>query len=240
MLNFEYNNPITPRDFEIEINPNSHFYIKINSVGRIEYVNQDFCNVSGYNDYELIDESIDLLWHPDMPKVIFEILSENLAKKEKIRLVVKFISKDGRYFWLTCDFETKTNEYGEIVGHYNHSTFVYKHIVQQLGPLYHILSKIEAKSGNTKISKRYLVGYLEERNLSYNKYIDILFKTIPEYEKNNPYYQNQPIKSSTLGQEFHPNANPSNPFHHHPPELAPQEKSVERKSLFQRIFGSKH
>lgn len=236
MSYFNTNNHIIPRDFEVEINPNSNFYIKFNSAGHIEYVNQDFCNISGYNDYEIIDASIDILVHPDMPKIFYEILNEHLAKKEKHRLISKFIAKDGRYFWLISNFETKTNDYGEIIGHYNHCKFVPKQIVHHLSPLYNILNKIEVKTGNTKVAKRYLIGYLEELRITHDKFIENLCENANEYKINDPY---QEPNSKGVFQNNYSNYNNPNTFYKKPTEQLPEESPIKKRSLFQRIFGLK-
>jgi PAS domain S-box-containing protein len=173
----------SPIDREINVNPSSILMCKINADGIIEYVNHSFSEISGYEEYEIIGESMDVLRHPDVPQVIYDVLKERLDKHEPIRIISKQLAKDGRYFWLASDYETKVNDAGELVAHYSHSVAAPSYAVHKINSLYKILSNIEAKSGNTETSKRYLIGFLEERNLNYNQFIEELSVNHPEYEK---------------------------------------------------------
>ncbi len=157
---------------EISINPVDVFNIKINSEGMIDYANHRFCEVSGYEEYELIGETLEMLKHPDMPMIFFEVLHERLQNKEPIRLYAKFLSKDKRFFWVMLDFETKTNEAGEIIAHYAKGRVAPRYGVYKMESLNKILTKIEMKTHGTEGSKRYLIGFLEERKMTYNKFID--------------------------------------------------------------------
>ena len=231
-----YTNP-NLSDREISINPSSLLNCKINNGGIIEYVNQQFCEISGYEEFEIIGESIEKLRHPDMPKIFFEVLRERLAKRESMRLIAKFLAKDGRYYWLMTDFETKINDVGEVQAHYNRSVVAPSFAVHKISSIYKILSKIEAKTGNTKTSERYLVGFLEERNLTYNEYIEDLCVSRFEYE-NPPTVQpkfSQQSQSPFQNQSFNSNIDllHSNSNVQETKPEAPNNK----KSLFQRIFG---
>jgi len=92
MNNKEPYSQITPRDNKMEIGIQTNFYIKLNEKQHIDYVNTDFCNVTGYEDYELIDELFTLIYHPDMPNVLNEILFDLVNKKEKVELIMKMIA----------------------------------------------------------------------------------------------------------------------------------------------------
>lgn len=228
-----YQNP-TPLDREISINPNAVLNCKINSDGIIEYVNQQFCEISGYEEFEIIGESIEKLRHPDMPKIFFETLSERLTKKESMRLLAKFLAKDGRYYWLMSDFDTKLGPASEIIAHYNRSVAAPSYAVHKISSIYKILSKIEAKTGNTKTSERYLIGFLEERGITYNEFVDTLIATQPVYENT----VNNQLENSQRSQSPFPNQQHSNvDLLHTSTNVVNQKETVKKKSLFQRIFG---
>lgn len=227
----------SPTDREISINPAAVLNCKINKKGVIEYVNQQFCEVSGYEEFEIIGESIEILRHPDMPEIFFKVLNERLAKKESMSLIAKFLAKDGRYFWLKTEFDTKVGKNDEVIAHYNRSVAAPSYAVHKINSIYKILTKIEEKTGDTKTSERYLVGFLEERNLTYNEYIEELSASRPEYEntaivqpdvaqKPQSPFQNQSFNSNV--DLLHSNKNVNTPK---------KEAPVKKKSLFQRIFG---
>ena len=49
---------------------------KTDAFGTIEYANEVFVDVCGYEDYELMGQPHSIIRHPDMPKVIFKVLWE--------------------------------------------------------------------------------------------------------------------------------------------------------------------
>ena len=192
MENFPNNQEVSDR--EIRISPSAVFNCKISPEGLIDYANHQFCEISGYEEYELIGESMELLRHPEMPEIFFHVLLDRLQKKEPMRLFAKFLAKDKRYFWLMIDFETKVDNEGGIIAHYSNSRAASQYAVHKIDSLHKILTKIEQKTGNTESSKRYLIGFLEERNMNYNQYIEELSIDHPEYEQ--PYKEKQTIKET--------------------------------------------
>ncbi len=236
MNSFEENKPIIPRDSEIEIGIHSNFYIKLNDKQHIDYINSDFCNVSSYEDYELIDETFVSIWHPDMPNVLYEILFETVNKREKTDFIIKMIAKDGRYFWVHTVLDAKINDYGEIVGYYIHCKPISKFAVKEIASFLYILKKIEERSNNTKVSRRYLIGFLEERKTTLTNFVIKLTEAYPVSE-NSTFYGNdngyQPFRSSQ---------NAGNTFGNYGAQQSTlqEQKPEAKKSLFQRIFGSKN
>lgn len=222
-----------PIDKEISINPSATFNWKISPDMLIDYANHHFCEISGFEEYELIGESIEKLRHPDMPKVILDVLYERLEKKEPMRLINKILAKDGRYFWLMVDFETKVDKAGEVIAHYGISKIAPQYAVHKINALYKILSKIEEKTGSSEASKRYLIGFLEERNHTYNKYIEELSINHPEYEK--PFQQTFSQKAA-LRTPTRTNFNQLS-FDLSQSWNRENKKPAKKKSLLKKVFG---
>lgn len=148
--------------------------------GIIEYANDVFVDVCGYEDYELMGQPHSIIRHPDMPKVLFKVLWENLKKGDNFHAVVKNLAKSGRYYWVVTDFESTKNENGEITNYFGRRRAVPQEIISNhIEPLYKKLLQIENASG-VAYSEKYLIGFLEEKNRSYVEYIKELFT---EYEK---------------------------------------------------------
>jgi PAS domain S-box-containing protein len=71
-----------------------------NKRGKITYVNNTFCKISGYSHKELLGKSHDLLnsgYHPDS---FWKNLWETVSKGEVWQGNIKNKAKDGSYFWL--------------------------------------------------------------------------------------------------------------------------------------------
>jgi len=73
---------------------------KTSPTGRISYVNEKFCQVSGYTADELIGEKHNIVRHPDMPQSAFESMWKTLTQKKVWRGVVKNRRKDGSAYYL--------------------------------------------------------------------------------------------------------------------------------------------
>jgi PAS domain S-box-containing protein len=148
--------------------------------GIIEYANEIFVDVCGYEDYELMGQPHSIIRHPDMPKVLFKVLWENLKQGNNFHAVVKNLAKSGRYYWVVTDFESTKNDNGEITNYFGRRRAVPQEIISNhIEPLYKKLLQIENASG-VAYSEKYLVGFLEEKNQSYVDYINDLFT---EYER---------------------------------------------------------
>jgi PAS domain S-box-containing protein len=153
---------------------------KTNAFGIIEYANEVFVDVSGYEDYELMGQPHNIIRHPDMPKVIFKVLWENLKNGKNFHAIVKNLSKSGRYYWVITDFEISRDENDVIVNYFARRQAVPQEVVAlHIEPLYKKLLQIEAASG-VEFSEKYLIGFLEEKKKSYVEYIKEL---IFEHEK---------------------------------------------------------
>lgn len=160
---------------EIKIDPNKTIMSKTDKKGIIEYANDYFIEVCGYDESELMGEPHNIIRHPDMPKVIFKELWRRLKKGENIHAIVKNRAKDGRYYWVLTSFETKYDDNGEVFSHYSRRKAVTSYAVYQIEKLYKTLRDIEYRS-NMQVAERYFEGMLEDMKMSYDEYIQGLLK----------------------------------------------------------------
>jgi PAS domain S-box-containing protein len=173
-------NKITPIDKEVSWDKSQVIMSKTNEFGTIEYANEVFVDVSGYEDYELMGQPHNMIRHPDMPKVIFKVLWENLKKGNNFHAIVKNLAKSGRYYWVVTDFEIGKDEKGVIVNYFGRRRAVPQEVIAlHIEPLYKKLLQIEAASG-LEYSEKYLIGFLEEKESSY---VDYIKELVYEYEK---------------------------------------------------------
>jgi len=171
----------TPIEKEVVWNKNETLLSKIDPAGLIEYANDAFMDVSGFEDYELINQAHTINQHPDMPKAIDNLIWENLRAGNKFHAVVKNLAKSGRYYWVWADYDIVRNNYGEITHYFVRekavsSEVVYKHIE----PLYKRLLNIERTSG-VSASEKYLNGFWEETERDYLAYLQyVVIDTTPK------------------------------------------------------------
>ena len=171
---------------------------KTNAFGIIEYANEVFVDVCGYEDYELMGQPHNIIRHPDMPKVIFKVLWENLKQGKNFHAIVKNLAKSGRYYWVITDFEIAKDENGVIVNYFGRRQSVPQEVISlHIEPLYKKLLQIEAASG-VEFSEKYLIGFLEEKKRNYVEYIKEL---IYEHEKAQAKFNQYEIKDEDEEEE---------------------------------------
>jgi PAS domain S-box-containing protein len=176
-----------PSDRELEWDKTKILMSKTDYKGNILYANEAFIDVCGYDDFELMDKSHNILRHPDMPKVIFKLMWEDLQKNQGSHIIIKNMSKTGRFFWIANDIKTNIDQNGTITYTGQQSSVSNDIIKNKIEPLYKKLIQIENASG-VNSSENYLVGYLEEQRKTLMEFIDELTYNIDnpneETEKN--------------------------------------------------------
>lgn len=175
-MDTRFNRP-TPSDREVDWNKTKVLLSKTDIKGTILYANENFIDVSGYDEHELIGQPHNVIRHPDMPKVIFKFLWDSIKSSENIHVIIKNMSKTGRYYWVVTDFKIIADGDGEIAGYFGTRKSVPEDIITKfIEPLYKKLLHIEEVSG-VGASEDYLIGFLEERKKTFNEYVDHLITT---------------------------------------------------------------
>lgn len=159
----------TPSDRELEWDKSKVLLSKTDAKGNILYANESFIDVSGYDDFELMNKSHNLLRHPDMPKVIFKLLWENISKGDSYIAIFKNMSKTGRFYWVVIDIKSTNDSYGSMTFTGQQRAVNPDVINKIIEPLFKKLLHIEQASG-IQSSENYLIGFLEEKG-----------KTLPQF-----------------------------------------------------------
>ena len=166
---------VEPIDKEIKLSLKKHIVSKTNTKGIIIYTNEYFTEISKYSEVELIGSPHSILRHPDMPSVIFKLMWESIENGRNISAVIKNLAKDGSYYWVITDFEIQRDIKGNIKNYIAYRQAVSKRVIKEIKTLYKKLIDIEKAHGMDE-SIEYLIGFLEEKNMSYQQYIDYLAK----------------------------------------------------------------
>lgn len=85
--------------------------------GNITFVNDIFCEVSGYDEKELIGKPHNLLRHPDMPKEAFKGLWQDIKENKIWKGKVKNKAKDGEPYFVNASIFPMYNENEEKTGY---------------------------------------------------------------------------------------------------------------------------
>ncbi len=162
------------RDEEIFLSENRTIVSKTDPKGIIEYTNDYFEEICGYSKEELFKKPHNIIRHPDMPRVIFKVLWDELKKGNDVRAVVKNLAKDGRFYWVITNFFTVYDEQGNISGYYARRKKVPTHVKVIIEDLYKKLITIEQEAG-MEVAENYLMEYLDNFKTDFNGYVEYLF-----------------------------------------------------------------
>ena len=106
------NLPVTNQ--ETVFSDNANILSTTDPRGRITHVNQDFLDVSGFEEEELIGKSHSIVRHPDMPPAAFEDLWKTIKGGDSWMGIVKNRCKNGDHYWVNA-YVTPVMKDGEIV-----------------------------------------------------------------------------------------------------------------------------
>ncbi len=162
-------------DREVMWDKTQELVSKTDKFGTIKYCNEAFVNVSGFEEYELIGQSHNIIRHPDMPKVIFKLLWDNLSKGNDFHAVVKNKTKNGRYYWVITQFEIFINENGQITDYLSRRKAVSPFVISKFEAFFKKIKQIEDAVG-IEAAEEYLKGFLEYNKMTYEEFLTNILK----------------------------------------------------------------
>jgi len=150
-------------DEEIQLDPKRYIVSETDAKGRITFCNDYFIEICGYSKEELLGQPHNIIRHPDMPKIVFKLLWQTISIGKNINAVVKNLAKDGRYYWIFTEFESRRDtDTHEIIGYTASRKSISKHVIEVISELYKQLLKIEQEEG-IDASEKYLINFLKEK-----------------------------------------------------------------------------
>jgi len=108
------NGPVTGR--EIRLSSQDEIVSSSNLHGDIEFCNDTFCRISGYNREELITQPHNILRHPQMPPQAFGMLWSALKSGQPWMGIIKNRCKNGDHYWVDA-YVTPLKQNGQITGY---------------------------------------------------------------------------------------------------------------------------
>jgi PAS domain S-box-containing protein len=152
----------SPNNNEIEVKPIDIVVSKADADGDIEYANPIFYKLSGYNKKELTHAPHSILRHPDMPKVVFKYLWDELKKGNEVNAFVKNMTKDGSFYWVFAYVRPALNPDGSLRNYVSTRKTMSNKAREVIEPLYKRLLEIENSDG-VETSEKELIAMLNGR-----------------------------------------------------------------------------
>ena len=161
----------TPTSNEIEVKPVDIVVSKADEAGDITYANPIFYKLSGYTKKELNFAPHSILRHPDMPKVVFKFLWDEIQTGNEVHAFVKNLSKDGSFYWVMAHVRPALNQDGSFRNYVSTRQTMSANARATIEPLYAKLVELE-NSGGVEASEAELLKVLEGR--AFNEIMDEL------------------------------------------------------------------
>lgn len=194
-----------PVDREIQLSPEKAMVYKLTPEGIIDYINNYFVEISGYDVHEVVGNTLDSLRNNELPTIIYDLILEHIKSNTNLNIILKGKAKDGRFYWYVTNFESKKDDEGNLIATIVSRTSVPRTVVPEIDNFYQRLLKIEQHS-SLDIARTFFEGFLEEKGMSFGEYSQNLIKdyTSPQALPQ-PQSLNHPIpkkNKSILGKIF--------------------------------------
>ena len=166
---------VTPTDVEQEVKPVDIVVSKADAEGNITYGNPIFMKLSKYSQGELLDQPHAILRHPDMPKIVFKFLWDNIQAGKDVKAFVKNLAKDGGYYWVLAHVKAATNPDGSFRNYTSTRRGMSPAAREVIEPLYKKLLEAE-QEGGMEASQKVLEAFLSENGASLDTFNDAMQK----------------------------------------------------------------
>jgi len=148
-----------PNDNELAVTPVDIVVSKADEDGDIIYANPIFYKLSGYSKKELTNAPHSILRHPDMPKVVFKYLWDELKKGNEVNAFVKNMTKDGSFYWVFAYVRPAVNPDGSLRNYVSTRKVMSPNARKVIEPLYKKLLELE-ETGGVEASEKALMDVL--------------------------------------------------------------------------------
>ncbi|WP_072682411.1 PAS domain-containing protein [Arcobacter sp. LA11] len=85
--------------------------------GKIVYVSEAFCDISGYTREELMGQPHSIVRHPDTPSSLFEELWKTIKATKTFKAEIKNKKKCGDYYWVDMTVSPIFDDFNNVVGY---------------------------------------------------------------------------------------------------------------------------
>lgn len=138
--------------------------------GKITYANRRFMSIAGFSEQQLLQQSHNLIRHPDMPKAVYRLMWKTLQSGQEFFGFVKNLCADGRYYWVFANVTPDIDERGQTRGYYSVRRKAPESAISLIAELYQQMIAIEASGGGRSAidqSVAHLQNWLDQNCLDY-------------------------------------------------------------------------
>lgn len=170
---------VSPTGIESPFSDDEIIVSKTDLTGRITYANDVFQRVSGFTQSQLSGAPHSILRHPEMPRVLFHLLWEELKDGHEVFAYIVNLCANGNHYWVFAHVTPTTNGSGQTVGYHSARRTVKPSVLPTVRKMYSALLETEQaieRSGGTKAdaiaaSQARLSNYLSSKGMTYDELI---------------------------------------------------------------------
>ncbi|MEA1954312.1 MAG: PAS domain-containing protein [Campylobacterota bacterium] len=166
---------LRPLDIEVKVDSKKELLSETDARGVITYANENFVELSGYREEELVGSPHNLLRHVDMPKTVFKLLWDSLSIGKPYKAIIQNKRKDGPYYWVYSEYEPLFDKMKKIRGYRSKRYPVPKSAISEVESIYRKLLDLET-SKTQKEAEEFLELKLHNDGYhDYSEYVDTLY-----------------------------------------------------------------
>lgn len=227
-----------------EIVDKNNIVIKTDINLKITYVNQFFCEVSGFNDDELIGKDLKDLKYPDMATEIYTNLYLDILSNKSWQGKLKNVKKDGTFFTTDAYIMPTFDDSGEMTG----AISIQRNITEELNKKREIqLALMREKSDILNRTKEEIseqnqvINDLKSRLIRAQIDLEHSLKTIDKYIYSNEKYQleNKNLKTEIGLYKKNSNTNSAFKFSKENSDLRLENKKLKEKLMEIELYNEK-
>jgi PAS domain S-box-containing protein len=148
---------------------------KTDTKGLITYANSTFCDVAQYDESELVGQGQNIVRHPAMPRAVFKLLWETIARGNEMFAYIINLAKSGDHYWVFAHVTPTFDAKMRITGYHSSRRYPKRDGVNAVIGLYRDLCAIEAKGTDPKAalaaSSVALDAYLQSKGVAYDEFV---------------------------------------------------------------------
>ena len=164
---------IKPTDVEHPVTSVDIVVSKSNAAGDVTYANPIFFKLAGYKGGELLEKPHSIIRHPDMPKIVFKFLWDELHEGRTVKAFVKNLSKDGGFYWVFATVRVANNPDGSFRNYVSTRRGMSPEARKVIEPLYKTLLEAE-KEGGMEASLKILEDTLKSLGSSFDNFNELM------------------------------------------------------------------
>ena len=167
---------VRPTGVERRFSPDELIVSKTDPRGIITYANDVFLRVSGYDHDDVIGQPHNLIRHPDMPRAVFALLWDTLARGEELFAYIDNLAADGANYWVLAHVTASyADDCRTVVGYHSNRRAPDPGAIAQIKPLYAQVLAEERRQPNGRAAveagSRLLDRLVAERASSYEELV---------------------------------------------------------------------